>query len=164
MRCEAVPNTSQNAPSGAGIQAAQTVGNKGAKAVLTGRVGPNASQVLSSLGIRILTGVSGTVREAVENFKSGKMKGASAPTRPMDTGAGSCSGRGKGLGRGGGRGMGFKRWLNPEYNPQTAINVSVNPAFPRHMSREEAQMLESQMQGIQSQMEQIKSRLKELRE
>jgi predicted Fe-Mo cluster-binding NifX family protein len=165
MQFEAVQNTSQNAPSGAGIQAAQTVGNKGAKAVLTGRVGPNASQVLSSLGIKIVTGVSGTVREAVENFKSGQLKGSSTPIRPTDLGARRGLGRGRRMGRGGGGGMGFKCWQPPQYDPQAPINIPAIPAASRQMPKEEeALMLENQMQIIQRQMEQIKSRLAKLRE
>jgi predicted Fe-Mo cluster-binding NifX family protein len=164
MRCEAVQNTSQNAPSGAGIQAAQTVGHKGAQAVLTGRVGPNASQVLSSLGIRIITGVSGTVREAVENFKGGKLKADSEPTRPTNFAAGRGSGRGRGMGRGGGRGMGFKRRQTPPY-PRESISSPAMPAIPPELSKEEeVRMLEDQMESVHKQMEQIKSRLEELKE
>lgn len=42
MQFEDVPNTSQYSPSGAGIQAAQTIASRGVRAVLTGNVGPNA--------------------------------------------------------------------------------------------------------------------------
>lgn len=164
MRFEAVQNVSQNASSGAGIQAAQMVGNQGAEIVLTGRVGPNASQVLSSLGIRIITGISGTVREAVENFKSGQLKGTSAPTGSTGFGAGRGSGRGRGMGRGGGRGMGFRRLQTPYYGPQAPTNIPAMPAASPQMSgEEEIQMLENQMKIIQQQMKQIRSRLKELR-
>ena len=80
MQFEAIPNLASGASGGAGIQAAQTVAKKGAKAVLTGDVGPNAFQALSAAGIDIVTGVSGTVREAVEKFKSGDFKKIGAPT------------------------------------------------------------------------------------
>jgi predicted Fe-Mo cluster-binding NifX family protein len=59
---------------GAGIQSAQLVSLKGAKAVLTGNVGPNAFETLSKAGIAIYTDVSGTIQEAIAAYKSGKLK------------------------------------------------------------------------------------------
>ena len=170
MKFESVQNVSQSAPSGAGIQAAQIVANKGAEVVLTGNVGPNAFQALSSFGIKVITGVLGTVKEAVEKFKSGQLKGTSAPTTPMGFGAGGGSGMGmgrgmgRGGGRGGGRGMGFKRWQTPQYGPQAPTNIPVTPAMQPQMTKEqEIQMLENQMKTMQQQLTQIKNRLKELK-
>jgi len=62
-----------NAPQGAGIQAAQTVARLGAEAVLTGHVGPKAFTTLQAANVAVYTGVSGTVKEAIEQFKSGKL-------------------------------------------------------------------------------------------
>jgi predicted Fe-Mo cluster-binding NifX family protein len=67
-----------NAAQGAGIQAAQTVARLGAEAVVTGHVGPKAFAVLDTAGIGVYTGASGTVRDAVEAFKSGKLQAAKA--------------------------------------------------------------------------------------
>ena len=53
---EGVDNTSATAAGGAGISAAQMIVEKGVEAVLTGNCGPNAHQVLSSAGIKIITG------------------------------------------------------------------------------------------------------------
>ncbi len=100
MQFEAVPNTSQHMPRGAGIQAAQTVASKGARVVLTGNVGPNAYQALSAAGVRIITGVSGIVREAVMRYKNGELKETSSP----NVGGHFGIGRGRGMGRG-------RRWL-----------------------------------------------------
>jgi predicted Fe-Mo cluster-binding NifX family protein len=65
-----------NAPQGAGIQAAQAVARLGAEAVLTGHVGPKAFTTLQAANIAIYTGVSGTVEEAIAQFKSGRLKPA----------------------------------------------------------------------------------------
>lgn len=94
MKFEAIPNLSQNAPSGAGIQAAQTVTSKDAKVLITGNVGPNAFQALSSAGIKIVTGASGTVREVIERYKRGELKETSTPTVRGHHGMGMGRGRG----------------------------------------------------------------------
>ena len=80
MEFEAVVNDSSSAAHGAGIQAAQTVVNLGAKVVLTGNVGPNAFNVLSATGTKVVTGASGSVKDAVEKYKKGELKEASNPT------------------------------------------------------------------------------------
>jgi len=77
---EAQENANAQFQGGAGIQSAQLVNSKGAKAVLTGNVGPNAFQTLSAAGIQIYTGVSGTVEEAIEDFKSGKLTLTESPS------------------------------------------------------------------------------------
>ena len=77
MTVEAVENPNAQFSGGAGIQSGQLVISKGAKAVLTGNMGPNAFKVLESAGIEILTGVSGKISEAIENYKSGRIKPAS---------------------------------------------------------------------------------------
>jgi predicted DNA-binding protein (UPF0251 family)/predicted Fe-Mo cluster-binding NifX family protein len=59
---------------GAGIQAAETVARAGAKAVLTGYVGPKAFQALSAAGIRVAQNLDNiSVREAIERYKSGAL-------------------------------------------------------------------------------------------
>ena len=77
---EAQENANSQFQGGAGIQSGQLVVFKGVKAVLTGNVGPNAHQVLSAAGISIFTGVSGTVKEAIDGYKNGKYKLADAPS------------------------------------------------------------------------------------
>jgi len=94
MKFEAIPNLSHQAPSGAGIQAAQTVASKDAKVLITGNVGPNAFQALSSAGIKIVTGASGTVREVIERYKRGELKETSTPTVRGHHGMGMGRGRG----------------------------------------------------------------------
>jgi len=62
-----------NAPQGAGIQAAQSVARLGAEAILTGHVGPKAYTTLSAAKVAVYTGISGTVKNAVEQFKEGRL-------------------------------------------------------------------------------------------
>jgi len=67
------------AAGGTGIISAKTVIDAGAQAVLTGNCGPNAQRTLSTAGIKLYVGVTGTVAEAVELFKDGKLAEASGP-------------------------------------------------------------------------------------
>lgn len=77
---DVVENTQNlNAAQGAGIQAAKTVADQGVAAVLTGNCGPKAYAVLEQAGISVITGVSGTVREAVEQYKNGDLRPARGP-------------------------------------------------------------------------------------
>ena len=85
MSFEAIPNTSMSAPSGAGIGAAQLVAERGAEAVLTGAVGPNAMAVLSQTGIKMVTGAQGSVRQAalmVDDTDALDMMGGLLPYSP----------------------------------------------------------------------------------
>jgi predicted Fe-Mo cluster-binding NifX family protein len=95
---EAVSNVSASAMSGAGIQAAQTMANRGVDVLITGNVGPNAFQALASAGIKIFVGATGIVKEVIEKFKNGELTETQAPT------VGGHSGRAPGGGRGMGRG------------------------------------------------------------
>ncbi len=62
-----------NAVQGAGIQAAKKVVDLEAEAVITGHVGPKAFAALRAGGVRIYTGASGTVADAIAQFNSGKL-------------------------------------------------------------------------------------------
>ena len=164
MKFEAVPNAASDAMSGAGIQAAQMMASRGVKMVVTGNVGPNAFQALSSAGIDIITGVFGTVREAVERSKTGQLQKITAPTTSMGFGMGGGYGMGMGRGRGGGHGMGFRRWQGTGPFPQAPTTTPATPLVLPQMSREqEIRMLENQMKGVQKQLDQIRKRLKELK-
>ncbi len=99
MKHQAVPNSSIGAAHGAGIGAAQAVAQLGVKAVITGQVGPNAHMALSQAGITVYTGASGTVKTAVEQFKSGALRTAASPTVGGHFGQGGGRGMGQGRGR-----------------------------------------------------------------
>jgi predicted Fe-Mo cluster-binding NifX family protein len=62
-----------NAFKGAGIQAAVTVSDRGAKVLLTGYCGPNAFKTLNAAGVKVANDVTGTVRGAVIAYREGKV-------------------------------------------------------------------------------------------
>ena len=76
---EAVINPNITGMGGVGVQAGQLVADKQAKAVLTGKVGPNASQTLQTAGIDVICDVSGEVKSAVEKFKNGEYTSSDGP-------------------------------------------------------------------------------------
>ncbi len=69
-----------NAPQGAGIQAGKNVVDLGVEALITGNVGPKAFATLTAAGIAIHTGATGSVGEAIEQFKAGALESAAGAT------------------------------------------------------------------------------------
>ena len=67
-----------NAAQGAGIQAAETVSQLGVEVVITGHCGPKAFRALQAAGIQVVTGATGTVRDALAQFQKGKLKPATS--------------------------------------------------------------------------------------
>lgn len=98
MEYEVVPNPASGAAGGAGIQAAQFIVEREADAVITGNVGPNAYNVLSSANIPAYLSEAETVEQAVEAFKAGKLDKASDANVPGHFGTGG-GGRQRGRGR-----------------------------------------------------------------
>ena len=69
-----VKNTSAAAATGAGTAAAQELFNAGVKAVASGKVGPNAYEVLKAAGVAIYLAPTGlSVQEVLEKFKAGSL-------------------------------------------------------------------------------------------
>ena len=93
MEFEAAENEAVMASGGAGPQAAQFVANKGAEAVLTGNVGPNAVSALKAAGITIYVGATGTVKETVSLFKNGQLQEVGEATVASHSGMGGGRGR-----------------------------------------------------------------------
>lgn len=173
MEYEAMSNPSIGASGGAGIQAAQTVAGKGVGAVATGNVGPNATQTLGAAGIQIMTGARGTVKDAIEQYKSGGLTQTEIPTAQahsgmssiasvgtgaetsagMGTGGGMGRGGGGGRGRGGGGGMG--RGMGVGLGAQIPPTPPVSPP-PAQTKDEEIQSLESQMKAIKAKLDELK--------
>lgn len=112
---EVLDNQAAMMGGGAGIQAAQMVVNSGAGAVITGNLGANAADTLAAAGVKTYFGASGTVREALQQYKTGQLRESSGPTVESHfgtggvgggAGAGGGMGRGRGMGRGTGGGSG----------------------------------------------------------
>jgi predicted Fe-Mo cluster-binding NifX family protein len=140
---EAVPNPAMNQGGGAGIQAAQFIVRQGAEAVLTGNLGPNAFEVLQAAGVPGYLIPDGTVRQAVEAYKAGRLQ-------PM-YGASVIAHAGMGRGMGAGRG----RRMDSE-SLRTA-GAEANPERETEMAE-----LRQTLQGLRKQLAETVDRLEQL--
>lgn len=163
LQFEAIENENVMASGGAGIQSAQFVAQKGAEAIVTGNLGPNASTTIQASGLKVYLGARGTVRETVQMFKNGQLQEACGPsvqahagmgqqpeTVASPIGSGSGMGVGMGMGRGMGRGMGMGMMSPP-------------PPSPPAMSKDqEIQMLKDQTKSLEDQLRMIGQRIEKL--
>ena len=158
MEFEALENPAISAPGGAGIQAAQAIANKGIDVLLTGDIGPNALPILSAAGIKVVTGISGTVKNVIDQYKKGALKPTTVPTMPTYFGMGR--GRGRGMGRG--RGLWCRWYPHPVsyYMPEPYIPYEVPYTEPSR--EEEIVHLEEMLESLGDELKDVKERLKEL--
>ena len=70
-----------NATQGAGIQAGRKVIELGVEAVVTGHVGPKALATLQAGWVSVFAGATGTVAEAIEQFRNGDLDLVQSATR-----------------------------------------------------------------------------------
>jgi predicted Fe-Mo cluster-binding NifX family protein len=149
---EALENPAMDAAGGAGIQAAQFVVEQGAKAVVTGNVGPNAFNVFESAGVPVYMGQGGTVRQSVEAFRDNQLREVRGATGPAHTGMGRGTGRGLGMGRG--------RRVSQASMPPVA---SPSPA-PGGSREQEISELRDMAGELRRQLAQVMDRLDQLEE
>jgi predicted Fe-Mo cluster-binding NifX family protein len=145
LQFEAVENPGVMAGGGAGIAAAQAIAAKGVESVLTGNCGPNAYQVLSAAGIKVITDVAGKVRDVVENYKAGKYQESSQASVPDHYGSRSGAG---GMGMGHGRRMG--------------VMPGATPSDSKSIGSQEIASLKAQSQELAQQLNDIQSRINKL--
>lgn len=165
MNFEVFDNENIALGGGAGIQSAQFVASKGVQAVITGNCGPNAVRTLSAAGLKLFVGQSGTVKEAIERYKSGELKSTDGPSVPDHYGMGEVGpmrdqqgqgfgrgmGMGTGRGRGMGRGMGMSGWTGS------------NQTGPDNLSKEqELKVLKEQATDLRKGMEEIEAQIKKI--
>jgi len=171
MDAESIPNPNISLGGGAGIQSAQLLANKGVSVVLTGNCGPNAFQTFGAGGIQVITGVQGTIRAAVEQYKAGGMANAAGPNVESHFGMGSMagSGQGMGMGRGGGRGMGrgggrgMGRRMMQNYQTSQGAAQPVDGKTSNRISAEnELPLLKDHVKALKQQLEDTESRINEL--
>jgi len=184
LEYESLENSNVALGSGAGIQSARQMAEKGVKFILTGNCGPKAYQTLSAAGIGVIVGCSGLIRDLVEQFKAGKLTAAETPNvashfgmsggpepekatpqqspKPKATGGGMGMGRGggrgmgKGMGRGMGRGMGMGAGFPSAEDPES------QPPSRSLSKKDELNMLKQQAGEMTQEIQQIRQRIRQL--
>jgi predicted Fe-Mo cluster-binding NifX family protein len=134
MHFEAMGNPELDTLRGAGFQAAELVVGRGAQAVMTGNVGPNAFSVFQSSGVPVYLSGRGTVVEA-----------ANVPTH-----SGTSGGTGVGVDRGVGRGR----------RPWDAVPPM--PSTPFASREEEITALKETAGELRERLAQVVERLEQL--
>lgn len=87
LEIDSIVNPNIDGMGGVGVQSAQMIADKGVKVVLTGNVGPNAFATLTAAKISVITGISGIVKDAVIDYKSGKYQAGNGPSVDSKHGA-----------------------------------------------------------------------------
>jgi len=175
MEFEALENPNIALGGGAGIQSAQLLAQREVQTVLTGNCGPNAFQTLGAAGIQVIVGVSGPVKKAVEQFKSGDFSAASGPSVDSKFGVSGAAGQqaasqspqpmmpGPGMGRGMGRGMGMGRGRGMGRGMGAGMAGAPMGGSPPQMTGEqELTMLKQQAQAMMEQLKEIQERISKL--
>jgi predicted Fe-Mo cluster-binding NifX family protein len=163
---EAVENPAISSSAGAGIQAAQFVVGRGAQALLTGNIGPNAASALQAADVPVYQVFEGTVQQAVEMFQQGRLPligGANVPSH-----SGMRGGRGMGMGRGLGRGMGMGQGMGRGRgwggSGQGIPSTPPGPPAPEAPTsrQEEVALLRQTADELRRQLSEVMERLEEL--
>lgn len=171
---EAVENASASAPGGAGVSTGQMIAGKGVAAVLTGNCGPNAYQVLSAVGVQVITGVSGKIKDNIEEYKLGTFAAAKKPnvadhfgmsyggSTSGSTAPGANIGGGIGIGQGMGRGMGKGRGMGMGYGMGGGVSPLSSPSPQPLDLQQEIDILKSQSRVMVQQLAEIQRQIDEL--
>lgn len=80
MDFEVFENENNQLAQGAGIQSASFVISKGAQVVITQNVGVHALEALSKGGVEVAVSETGTVMEAISNYRDGKLRTINSAT------------------------------------------------------------------------------------
>jgi predicted Fe-Mo cluster-binding NifX family protein len=147
MSFEAIENLNAASAQGAGVATAQVIAGKDVEAVLTGNCGPNAYQTLDAAGVKVVVGLSGQVREAVQAYRDGALQAASQPS------VASHHGMGGGMSRGMGGSSGRAATIEP-----VAAASAPGGGDVAGLLRE----MQKQMADLRQQVEGIRARIDEL--
>ena len=181
MSFETFNNENMALSGGAGIQAAGFISSKGVDAVLTGNCGPNAMKTFSAAGVKVFTGMTGTVAEVVENYKKGGLTPSLEATVSEKAGIGQIEttgnvmqktglgrylgGAGRGMG-GGGRGMGRRCMGGPGRGMGRGFPLEESGISDKGTPEKKQTLAELKEQAaeMQQQIEMIQEKIKKIQQ
>ena len=82
MKFDVIENPNIGIMTKAGIKSGKMIADRGTQVVLTDNIGPNAFSTLSTAGIQVIVGVSGMIKEAIQQLISRPFPSASSETVP----------------------------------------------------------------------------------
>jgi predicted Fe-Mo cluster-binding NifX family protein len=151
LEFEAIENPNIGTIGGAGIQSGQLMAERGVQVVLTGNVGPNAFQALSVAGLQIITGVTGTVKAAIQRLNSGQLRPVSRAAMSDRPGAGMSGGSGRGM----------RRRMGPR--AQSIVPPSGDlPQQQPATSDQELRTLKDQAEAMKQQLDRIANKIEDM--
>lgn len=68
-----------NLPQGAGIQAAKIIVDQKADVLISGNCGPKAFRILNAARIKVVTGATGRIMDAILQYKTGQLQATEEP-------------------------------------------------------------------------------------
>lgn len=143
MEAKSIENPNVSLGGGAGIQSAQLMSDEEVNAVITGNIGPNAFRTLSAANMETYIGASGTVSNAIEQYKTGKLSLAEGASVASHSGMG-----GMGMGR-----------MSSRNSPGMQADKTEQPKS----AKEELDSLRQKTIELQKQMDTIMARIKQLK-
>jgi len=191
LEYESIENPNISLGGGAGIQSVQLMAQKEVDTVLTGNCGPNAFRTFEASGIQVITGVSGSIQEAVNQYNSGAHPNATSPNvtshfgmrgtmryslspgggpqaaSPGSNAAGGGMGRkmgggGSGMGRGMGRGRGMSGGMQSD-SFQTYSGGRQNDSGGIDALKEQVKIMEERLASLKEQIQDREERGKDSR-
>ncbi len=191
LEYESIENPNISLGGGAGIQSVQLMAQKEVDTVLTGNCGPNAFRTFEASGIQVITGVSGSIQEAVNQYNSGAHPNATSPNvtshfgmrgtmryslspgggpqaaSPGYNAAGGGMGRGmggggRGMGRGMGRGRGMRGGMQSD-SFQTYSGERQNDSGGIDALNEQVKIREERLAALKEQIQDKEERDKDSR-
>ena len=151
MEFEAIENENKTRGGGAGIQTARTIAERGATVVLTGNCGPNAHETLTAAGVQVITGMAGSVQDALDCWKRGEVAASDGPN--VQSHAGMGGGGGRGMGGGGGMGMRTAGGTAPPISPGNTAPAG---------GTDEVSTLRQEVQQMTRQLNEVLERLRRI--
>ena len=177
MEYGSIENPNISLGGGAGIQSAQLMAQKEVDTVLTGNCGPNAFRTFEASGIQVITGVSGSIQEAVNQYNSGAHPNATSPNvtshfgmrgtmrYSLSPGGGmgrKMGGGGSGMGRGMGRGRGMSGGMQSD-SFQTYSGGRQNDSGGIDALKEQVKIMEERLASLKEQIQDREERDKDSR-
>jgi predicted Fe-Mo cluster-binding NifX family protein len=140
LQVDTLPNEASQQTAGTSISAAKLLTHQELNAVITGNLGPNAVRILESEGLPVYVGATGTARQALRQYHSGRLTRATATPGRRRRGLRSFRAATQGRGEAARPRQGRRLGVRPEGNggngnrngfpPTAGFHAGAEPSLP----------------------------------